>query len=1049
MMYNSDDIAIVSYGCFLPNSETPEKFWGHILNGQPQFKKITKERWDPSIYYSKNSKNPLSHSKYASFVENKELDEIKEKLNITEKNLSRLQIMTLHSLDQNLKMLSPEIKNISCDFSVGCMHPDEDFLQGHFFNEMLNQRKNLPDESSKKKWDEKSKKFKKEFNPYITDALKIGMKKYGLKGEAIVVYAACASSHAAISLGAQKLKDHSSDFIICGGIETNLDPISFISFSILDALSPEHCLPFDKNAKGLVQGEGVVFFGLQRIEDALRMKHQIFGILKGIGSSSDGRSTSLFAPSVNGQIQAYKQAFKNIPSPRVDYVECHGTGTDIGDKTELESLSHFFLDYKIPFGSVKALYGHTRGAAGSVGLLKSLLILKEKVIPGSPYFKKYKNKNTSPLFINKKPIKLKKRRHPYSIGISSFGFGGANYHLYLEEYLPEKKIKKISKPESSRVLINSSISIDSNILDSSIFSTNYFISEKSIKIVDELQKLSLLATEEALRITKLNLKDLDSSRISVISASNICLKSMINFSNNIKYLEVLKEFENNNEIQTILQKRRTQLYPHPNEDTAPGILNNIISGRVANYFDLKGKNFNIDAGENSYEAALKTSVQELNSKESDLVILLWNEDEKFHCQILSEYHFALEKRIPLLKEVKSINYDVNSNNYQLTLEPYYGPDFSKVCFLLAGQGVSYPQMYKNEIKEIPDLKELFLLCDKLALKFNLHKKISDYIFNPKVLTPNEQDIYKNISLFTLQVGLGRLLIKQTSVQEIITAHSFGEYAGLVLSGIAKFENIFEFLVKRETWSPAPFELGKLIAINTSSLELEKLLTKNCFYVCNYNSKKQTVIAVTPNNFDSVESTLMAKKVGYKVLENISQPYHCPLMDPLSKRLRNFLDDKKYKFSPPTIEFYSSVLNQRISNHNFKKINVNDILSNQINHPVIFKEQIEKINSNGLAFSFIEIGPRPGLLSFLGNILESESYKILPLKDQISLSTPNVRIKKPESKDIKKLGILKNIIKKVTGYNIENISLEDKLEENLGIDSIKKVEVVFSNPKRYR
>lgn len=130
-------------------------------------------------------------------------------------------------------------------------------------------------------------------------------------------------------------------------------------------------------------------FVLQRLADALAQGHAIHGIIAGCGGASDGRGSSLFSPTSGGQTLAYSRAYRQA-GPRVpDYVECHGTGTEVGDRTEMTSLGRFFVDVPLRVGSVKALIGHTKGAAGAAGaagLLKAVLAMRHRQIPPSPYF---------------------------------------------------------------------------------------------------------------------------------------------------------------------------------------------------------------------------------------------------------------------------------------------------------------------------------------------------------------------------------------------------------------------------------------------------------------------------------------------------------------------------------------------------------------------------------------------------------------------------------------------------------------------------------------
>jgi acyl transferase domain-containing protein/NAD(P)-dependent dehydrogenase (short-subunit alcohol dehydrogenase family) len=275
--------------------------------------------------------------------------------------------------------------------------------------------------------------------------------RLNLGGTNCVVDAACASSLSALHLGLMELHTGKSNMVVTGGVDTINDIFMHMCFSKTGVLSHSgDARPFSAEADGTVLGEGIGILVLKRLDDAERDGDRIYALIRGIGSSSDGKSQSIYAPRPEGQARALIEAYRNagISPDTVDLVEAHGTGTRVGDEMEFTALKSVFgavnpNGNRCALGSVKSMIGHTKAAAGSAGLIKSALSLYNKVLPptlkadnpdpklgveSSPF---YLNTTARPWFTN--------NDHPRRSGVSSFGFGGSNFHVVLEEYRREKK----------------------------------------------------------------------------------------------------------------------------------------------------------------------------------------------------------------------------------------------------------------------------------------------------------------------------------------------------------------------------------------------------------------------------------------------------------------------------------------------------------------------------------------------------------------------------------------------------------------------------------
>ncbi len=263
-----------------------------------------------------------------------------------------------------------------------------------------------------------------------------------------VVDAACASSFGALKLAISELTEHRSDMMLTGGVDLDNSVMAYISFSKTPAVSPgDKVKPFDAKSDGMMLGEGIGMILLKRLEDAERDNDKIYAVIKGIGTSSDGKYKSIYAPRLEGQVKALERAYDDagFAPESIGLVEAHGTGTMAGDPTEFSSLREFFSQDKkqhIALGSVKSQIGHTKAAAGAASIIKTALALHHKILPPTINITEPNPKlniKNSAFYLNTetRPWIRAEGEPPRRAGVSSFGFGGTNYHVVLEEHTAE------------------------------------------------------------------------------------------------------------------------------------------------------------------------------------------------------------------------------------------------------------------------------------------------------------------------------------------------------------------------------------------------------------------------------------------------------------------------------------------------------------------------------------------------------------------------------------------------------------------------------------
>jgi len=267
-----------------------------------------------------------------------------------------------------------------------------------------------------------------------------------LQGPNYAVDAACASSMIALDLGMRELLSGRCDLMLVGGVSISTPPIVFMVFCQLGALSRSARLrPFDAEADGTLLGEGIGMVVLKRREDAERDGDRIYAVIKGVGVASDGRGLAVLAPRLEGEELALRRAYEaaGVSPSSIELIEAHGTGTPVGDLTEIQALRHVFgeregLYPSCALGSVKSMISHTIPAAGVAGLIKAAFALYHKTLPPTlncdhpnPKFELEK----TPLYINTEARPwIHGATEPRRAGVNAFGFGGINAHVILEEH---------------------------------------------------------------------------------------------------------------------------------------------------------------------------------------------------------------------------------------------------------------------------------------------------------------------------------------------------------------------------------------------------------------------------------------------------------------------------------------------------------------------------------------------------------------------------------------------------------------------------------------
>lgn len=270
--------------------------------------------------------------------------------------------------------------------------------------------------------------------------------KLGLRGESISIQTSCSTSLVAVHMACQSILSGQSDMALAGGVSLRLPQRTGYLYEEGMISSPDgHCRAFDEKAQGPVAGEGIGVVVLKALPDALRDGDHVHAVIRGSAVNNDGRAKAGYtAPGVSGQVEVITKALAmaDVDPDTVGFVEAHGTGTPLGDPIEVEALTRVFRRHTqrrgyCALGSVKSNIGHLNTAAGVAGLMKAVLALKHRQIPPTLHFERPNpalRLEESPFYVNAalQPWPADDGR-PRRCGVSSFGLGGTNAHVVLEE----------------------------------------------------------------------------------------------------------------------------------------------------------------------------------------------------------------------------------------------------------------------------------------------------------------------------------------------------------------------------------------------------------------------------------------------------------------------------------------------------------------------------------------------------------------------------------------------------------------------------------------
>ncbi len=447
----TETVAIVGIGGVFPGARDLDEFWQNIVDATDTAINVGEDRWrlKADELYSPVLAPDKVNSRRACLIQNFQFNP--SGFNIDAALLQRLDPMyqiLLHAgrdawADAKTNAINKDrvgivIGNIALPTESSSLFSDEIFKL--LFESQLNIESNDEKENIEP------------LNRYVA-GLPGGLlaKALGFGAGAYTLDAACSSSLYSLKYAIDELVAGRTDVMLAGGLSRPDCLYTQMGFSQLNAISKSgRCSPFDNKADGLVVGEGAGIFVLKRLNDAIKQDDHIYATIEGVGLSNDIEG-NIMSPDSEGQVRAMQSAYDMAgwKPNQVQHIECHGTGTPVGDGVEFTSLKNLWQSHEVDgecvIGSVKSNVGHLLTAAGAAALMKTLLAMKHGVLPPTANYQSPSNK----IDLSNSPFKVLDKAESWNVednmprraAISGFGFGGINAHVLLQEYLPEMKEK--------------------------------------------------------------------------------------------------------------------------------------------------------------------------------------------------------------------------------------------------------------------------------------------------------------------------------------------------------------------------------------------------------------------------------------------------------------------------------------------------------------------------------------------------------------------------------------------------------------------------------
>lgn len=988
-------IAIIGLGGRFPDADNVEAFWNNICRGHVAIGPVPKDRWDATLWYSDDRSVPdTTYSQIGGFLKPVVFDA--RRFRIPPRSLEAvddiqklaLMVMAEALEDAGLQVLPQDRTGrpfergrtaVILGNAMGGEHEDLTSMRVWFptVRDALAQSPAVQamSETERARVLADFESTYKSGLPAVTEDTMPGelsnciagriANAFDLHGPNYTTDAACAASMAALNNALNGLQLGEFDLAIAGGADRQMDPPTYVKFAKIGALSANISAPFDTRANGFVMGEGVGMLVLKRLEDADRDGDRVYAVIRGVGAASDGKGKGITAPNPRGQRLAVERAYDRagLPIQTVGLFEAHGTSTTVGDATELRVLTECLREagaapVKTPIGSVKSMIGHLKSAAGAASMIKATLALHHRTLPPSANFETAPEQ--SPLHegyleVCRQAREWTQGEQPRRAGVSAFGFGGTNFHVVLEEYVPPGQrpivrpvaaVSSASVPAPASAAPAASVAPDAAAVLEDVIrvfaeATGYERDEldptfnleadlgidtvKQAEVIGELRQRYQLPQDDTFKLS--DVPTLEAIAGYVASAGTVGASSSAPSAEGPS-----TEHES----------------PPASEPAGPWVV--IFGGAT--------KEEAVAAGQARLAAA--TDVPDLRSQ--------WRQALKAPVRLAFAAH-SLDEAGAKLGDALS------GRARRLQAQGIFwgesaGPT-GDVGFLFPGQGSQYLGMFRDLAATYPVVADTFAEADRV-LEPLIGARLTDIVW------PDATDEAADLALrrteicqpamLTADVAMLRLLMAHGVRPHIVAGHSLGEYGACVAAGVLSFPDALYAVSARgrEMAHVKVDDNGKMATVAAGAEKVEEILKSVDGYViaANKNCHAQTVIAGTTPAVESALERFAELNLDARPIP-VSHAFHCRIVAPAGQPLRRIL--RNLGLGRPQVPILSNVTADYYPSDKEAMI---ELMGLQLESPVEFIAQIERMFQDG-ARTFVEVGPRRAATGFVTNVLQGQ------------------------------------------------------------------------------
>ena len=928
------DIAIVGMAGVFPGASSPDDLWANVLGKVDSIEEVSNKRWDSSIYYEEEYSGDRAGekvpSKWGGFLDFIPFDALK--YGIPPSSLEAIEPVQLLALEVANRALcdagyekrvfnrekAAVIFGAEAGTDLATAYSVRSWLPGLF-------KGNPPKDLEK-------------FLPKMTEDSFAGIlanviagriaNRLDLRGINCTVDAACASSLAALDLACKELISKDSDLVICGGADLHNGIHEYFLFGSVHALSRSgRSKAFDKDADGITLGEAVGAIVLKRLKDAKRDGDKVYAVIEGIAGSSDGRHLGLTAPRKEGQKLAIERAVRRsgVAIKDIGLVEAHGTGTIVGDRTELSTLVEMFKDNNAvnstcTLGSVKSNIGHTKCAAGIVGVIKASLAIYHGVRPPTLHLK-----NPHSVYsYSDSPFRFEDVSVPWvqenrAAGVSSFGFGGANFHAVLRNNQISKTKFGMNKFPCELFLLKGETFQDA-IKSQEVF-ISYLRSLNSEGIVVSFGDIAFSHYVNGLSVGV----EKDKIQAVVIASST---------DNLLEELEKLVSLSTQ-EIETVNFAQKINL----GNNRVIAKLNEQVYISISN---SKANSLDNEPSTNSDTSTSNTSTANTSTANTSTA------------------------------NIKSISANsergLDEREEKVSRKP-------KVAFIFPGQGSQRPRMLSDLFITFKNLdKYLKLGSEYLDVLFPPRAFSEEDVSDQKRQITDTQNAQPLLGI--VEMAACDLLESFNIRPSAAAGHSYGELVALWLARCYDAEELL-FLSEMRSKAiadSAPEDPGTMAAVKGNADLVTEILNDENFnnvQIANFNSKSQTVISGPTQFVKEAVEKMKARGLSASLI-NVSYGFHSKVLKDAPNLFKNAVE--KININLPAIPVWS---NKTASKYEGNVTELTDLLTSQVGESVRWSELVESMYDDDIRI-FVEVGPARVLTGLVDEILREKDHIAIAL-----------------------------------------------------------------------